>query len=469
MKKYSLKYFLVPLVVMLFVTGCSDLSETNIDPTRPTSVEIRLILPSAISQSAFNIGSNPARVAGIIMQQYVGFDAQQVAYTDYVLPDITFNNYWRTGLYAAVLKDCNDVINLAQEEARPHYEGIAKILMAHAYGNATSYFGDIPFSEALKGAENLTPSYDSQEAVYAGVLRLLDEAITLLNGASSAGPPASDDLIYGGDAASWVATAYALKARYTMQQAKRNPNAGSDVLAALANAFGDLASQPNFNFGSGQLDNWALAKFGNERPNTLIIDSRFADWMTNNADPRQDFYMEFNGSEWVYFNSANPNLVWATNNASVPLISYVEVKFLEAEALALDGAATADIQAALAAGITASMDQIGVAAADYADYVANHSDLSGLSDAEVIQRIIEEAYVAYYGYAFHQTWANYRRTGYPALTPSPAGAGGLNPSGVIPRRYLYPSSEDQTNSANLQAAQAAQNGALLDADMWAFQ
>ncbi len=58
---------------------------------------------------------------------------------------------------------------------------------------------------------------------------------------------------------------------------------------------------------------------------------------------------------------------------------------------------------------------------------------------------------------------------YPALTPSPIGSNGFNPSGVVPRRYLYVESETQTNKDNVAAARAAQGGALLDVDVWAFE
>ena len=80
-----------------------------------------------------------------------------------------------------------------------------------------------------------------------------------------------------------------------------------------------------------------------------------------------------------------------------------------------------------------------------------------------------EAYKAYYGFNFHESWSNYRRTDVPALVPSPLGSNGFNPSGVVPRRFLYVESETQTNSDAVAAARAAQGGALLDVDVWAFQ
>lgn len=463
MKKLGL-YLLVLLVGAMSVTSC-DFDDTNTDPSRPTDADLRLILPQAIAQTAYNQSSNNARITGIIMQQFLGFDAQQVAYTDYVIGEDVFNNYWRFGLYAGSQRSCQAMVDKAQEQDAPYYEGIAKVLMAVNYANATSFFGDIPLSQALQGADNLKPSYDSQESVYNSVQTMLDEGIALLSGpAGAVTPSAVDDLIYGGDGAAWVAAAQAFKARYYVHTSERNPDNWNKALQTIDNAaFQDAASAPIFTWGSSQNDNNPLAKFGTERPSTLIIDARFADRMTANADPRQDSYMTFNGDDWEYFGASN--LIWAVNASAIPMISYTELMFIKAEGLHRTGASKDDVQAALTAAIQSSMDLVGV---DGTDYIAARADLSSLEGEAVLERIMEEAYVAYYGIAFEQTWTNFRRTGYPSLTPSATGANGLNPSGGIPVRFLYPVSESQTNSASLDAAKAAQGGALLDAPLWAF-
>jgi hypothetical protein len=423
------------------------------------------MLPEILAQSAYNKGATVGRAAGLITQQFVGIDAQQIQIYNYVLGEDAFNNYWQTGLYAGVLRSCKVLTEKADEEGAPFYSGVAKIIMANEYALAASMFGDIPFSEALLGTENTKPGYDTQQSVYTGVQAMLTDAISDLGqGTGYTG----GDLIFGGDAALWIATANALKARYAMHLVKRDANkASTDALSAISGAISSTANQPNFAFGAAQIDNWSLAKFGIERTATLAINNGFADLMIAKDDTlRQNTYMELSGTEWSFFNLENPNLVWGKSDALIPLISYSEVKFLEAEALTRTDGSDADIQAALEAAITASMDMSGVSDPDY---VAEYSDIAGLSKEEKIQRIIEEAYVAYYGHNFLENWTNYRRTGYPALTPPALGTNGFNPSGVVPRRFIYVASETQTNNDNVQAARARQNGGLLDADTWAFE
>ena len=454
--------------VLIFSAPSCDFDDVNIDPTRVSDVELRLILPAALSQTAYNQSANPARIPGIFMQQFVGSDAQQLAYTDYVLEQNTFNNYWSGGLYAGILKDCRVLLDKATETGQPHYEGIAKVLMAESYGMGTSFFGSMPFSQALLGTENLKPAYDTQQQLYEGVQRLLDEAIAALSQPAIPGGPADDDLVFGGDAQMWIKTARALKARYYLHLTKKEgATAASNALAQLnAGTIASQDEQPYFAWETAQTSANPIFLFGLGRTNTLKIDERFATMM--DGDPRQDAYMLFNGTDWDFYVGGNATLVWAQNNAAIPLISLAEVKFMEAEALLWTGAGDAEIEAALGEGIQASMDLVGIV--DPGEYVTTNSSLAGLTTTEEkLEKIMMEAYKAYYGIAFQQTWTNYRRTGFPALAPSPNGSNGVNPAGGIPRRVLYPNGEYTTNEDNLNAAISAQGADLLDTELWAFQ
>jgi len=122
-----------------------------------------------------------------------------------------------------------------------------------------------------------------------------------------------------------------------------------------------------------------------------------------------------------------------------------------------------DADASLAAAVRASMALSGVDDADAVD-----AYVGGLGSASV-ETVITEAYKAYYGFNFHQTWSNWRRTGFPNLTAVSNAAPDFNPSLSIPQRYLYVDSESTTNPESVQAAKDRQGGALLDATLWVFQ
>lgn len=460
--------FLVLIMVVFSTSSCEELTDVNDDPTRLSDASLGLMAPIVQAGHYRNEGTNPCRVAGIIMQQLTGFDAQQLGYAANVIGEDAMDNYWRTGLYAGTMKDAIVMIDKSVEEGNSFYEGLGKIFLAAAMGDATSYFGDIPYSEAFQGTEVLKPAYDAQEDIYDEVQNLLDEAIVALE-ANKVGH-VGGDLVFNGDVALWIKTANALKARYLMQVQKRQDNS-SEVLSLIDAAMENSQEEATFQFGTAETENWTLAKFGRERTNTLIFNEDFAQSLMDNEDPRLAKYAIFDGTIWLYWELDNPDLVWGRDDATVPLVSYAELMFLKAEALLRTGASDADVSEALGEAITASMElvELDLMSDEVIDYIDDNSQVSGSFDEKLAQ-IMNEAYVAYFGHNFHQSWANFRRTGYPELTPVPGGeADGLNPGGGIVRRFLYPVSESQTNRENVEAARSRQGGGLLNADVWAFE
>jgi hypothetical protein len=467
------KLYIAMIVTGILVTTSCEFGDINVDPNSIASSQLKDQLPNVLGQTVFNVGSSNPRACGLIMQQFKGTEAQQQEMMNYVFSSNTFNNLWSGGLYGGgAMTNADVMIKQAIEEEQPHYVGIGKILMAVNLGMATQSWGDVPYSQAFRGTEGeefFQPEFDTQESIYNSIQQLLDEAITELNKPAIAGGPSSDDLMYGGDAATWIQTANALKARYYMHLTKRDASAYSKALGVLGNAYTGNADESMFTDfgGQGATDANPYGSFGAQRPNTLVILESFNEWMDGNNDPRLPYYMAYDGTNWIYYTGPD-GLFWSSYTSPLPIISYTEQKFLEAEALLGTGDA-AGAETALADAITANMEQMGIASADYAAYVANRGSFAGLTtNSERLERIMEEKYVALYAQGLVEVWTDYRRTGHPALTPNPDGVNGVNPSGVIPRRWIYPNDEKFSNTANVDAAIARQGGELLDDDMWAF-
>jgi hypothetical protein len=125
------------------------------------------------------------------------------------------------------------------------------------------------------------------------------------------------------------------------------------------------------------------------------------------------------------------------------LLPYAEYCFIRAEAALMGAPSTplANAQAWYQAGITASMDDAGVNAIARNNYLAANGTLSGTA-AQQLQQIIEEKYIATFGVTI-EAWTDWRRTGYPVLTPA---ANGFIPQ--IPRSFFYPQSEIDFNPNN---------------------
>lgn len=468
MKKY-INLGLVAATMLFF--GC-DFDDTNVDPNNLSqqSVQLKDVLPTAQAQTMYNIGALGGRMPGILTQHFFGFDAQQVPYSTYGIGESDLNNLWVTGLYVGSMKDAEFIIERAQEQEQPQYEGIAKVLLAQNLGLATQFWGDVPYTQALDPVEFPKPAFDTQESVYNSIQTLLDEAITLLGQPVPATDfVGGDDLIYGGDKDMWIKAANALKARYWIQLTERNPNAAQNALNAINGALDGVAEEPMFFFDGAVTGANPYAQFGAQRPKTLIVADEFADLLMGRNDPRMPLYMAEDGDEWLFYaGQSGSGLFWSQNASPLPLISYVEQKFIEAEALLrTDNASGAE--EALEDAVQASMDQLGVAADEAADYVDEYANFDEAGTFEErLEKIIVEKYIALYAQAEPEVWSDWRRTGYPELTPRPGGVNGNNPSGVIPERFLYPLDERVTNTENWQEAVDRQGGQLLDDELWAF-
>jgi Starch-binding associating with outer membrane len=95
-------------------------------------------------------------------------------------------------LYSAVniLKLVDGAIGLAKDRGSKTHQGIFQTFRVLLFSFMTDLYGDIYYTEALKGREGiLYPKYDKQADIYAGLLKELDEANTLI---ASGTEPISD-------------------------------------------------------------------------------------------------------------------------------------------------------------------------------------------------------------------------------------------------------------------------------------
>ena len=111
---------------------------------------------------------------------------------------------WTRGSYG-YYDDLRNVQKMGEEAERvkaPVYTALSKFFRAYYFYELTLRFGDIPYSEALKGEESsiYAPVYDEQKDVFAGILNELKEADDIL---ASDGSVIDGDIIYNGDGNKW--------------------------------------------------------------------------------------------------------------------------------------------------------------------------------------------------------------------------------------------------------------------------
>jgi hypothetical protein len=125
--------------------------------------------------------------------------------------------------------------------------------------------------------------------------------------------------------------------------------------------------------------------------------------------------------------------------------SYLEQLFIEAEARYRTGDLPG-AQTALENAVALSVDQVSLGQVEMPDveaYIAAEVQLTG-NEEEDLNTIMTQKHIGMF--TTPEPWTDWRRTGYPALTPNPVGPTAANPNGEIPRRLIYPQSERLRNT-----------------------
>jgi hypothetical protein len=432
------------ILIAVLLSSCKKWidPDMNVDPNNPTDVSMAQLLAPVEANLAYIVGGELARWDCVWMQQIAGIQSQSAENDIYTIGESDVTNAWSWNLYSPGMISAKILMDKAAATKSPHYAGVAKILMAYYLGVTTDQWGDIPYSDALKGSTLvLKPAYDTQQEIYTTIFSLLDEAIADMNSASSVMSPDAEDLIYEGDLAKWKKTAYALKARYNLHLAKRNGNtAYTNALAAIPNSFTSNTDDFMFVFGSAYNNSNPIFKSEQERSSYYSASATYMNMLSAVNDPRKSVY--FNGSVGSKpgepdINAATIGAAYASATSPVYLISYSEIKFIEAEARYKLNAGDPLAVSAYNEGLKASLQRESV----YGDgtwYNANKITAGTIT----LEKIMNQKYLS--SFLQIEAWTDWRRTGFPKLSLATGAV-----TTEIPRRLPYPDDERLYNGANM--------------------
>lgn len=473
MKKILL---LTSFILALSVSCTKDFHEINENPNFPTVDEANpaLLLPKILFQVGNEMTASMAWGTGNILAQLVS--TNNFTGTDrYLLGSYT--GTW--DLLYRNLRDANNLKLIGESINNTGYQGAALTLRAWMLANLTEMYGDVPYSEALKGKENLfTPTYDQQIDIYKNILSDLDMAIELFDGTSTM----NGDILYGSDHDQWKKLAHSLKFRYIMRLEKKWGEMGINGPFELQSILdGGIHFTGNGdNAGVSYLagtNRWPLntARVGSfdEKRMSQTIETT----LKGLNDPRMEVLFrpvdnpdsdEFIGVPNGLSEDAASNFNGGANNqsrlgtrfredpASVEMIimHYSELMFLVAEA-SQKGYVNADMTAAYNAGVSANMNYLGIN--DTQDYLDQSSVALGSNDLE---KIAMQKWISLFMVG-NEAWYDFRRTGLPNLVPGPNAV-----IAELPSRFLYPSDEQVLNGDNYDAVISRQGADDITTKMW---
>ncbi|HEX3159262.1 MAG TPA: SusD/RagB family nutrient-binding outer membrane lipoprotein, partial [Gemmatimonadaceae bacterium] len=230
------------------VAGCNDFltgGELSTDPNRPTTATSRQLFTGVQSNLWAFYASDMVRVTEMWAQQMQGNVGQYQNLFTYGVSEQTTNGFY-AGLYiGGGLVDVRSLQQSALTEGDTLFLGIAQVQEALLMSVGADLFGDVVYSEALKGDSLPNPKLDPQLEVYDALLALLDQSIANMafTGPTNVGP-GDADLSYGGDPVLWTKLAHTLKARILVHTAEVRPDVWPTVLAEASQGFTD----PSENF-----------------------------------------------------------------------------------------------------------------------------------------------------------------------------------------------------------------------------
>lgn len=468
--KSRIKSLIALGLVILLSQSCvkySEFGDTNINPSGVSEP----VLSALLTNSEITVGAFAAtqRLEPGYFSQYFS-ETQYSSASLYAIPQIDF-----VGTYSGVLNDLQIIIN---KNTNNNLTQVSRILKVYIYRILTDRWGDIPYSQALKGAEAVTPAYDKQSDIYPALLTELKEAVAAFDATSVI---TGDVSTYGGNTTKWKKLANSLRVLIALQMSKvyagASDLAATELKAALADANGVIEtnddnfsfvyaggnlSSPWYNLYNGRKDvgesatmTAIISGFGDARQNAFASDANGEPttvgvpygWTRAKVDP----WTQANPT-WAYVLKASLR----TQTGSVVVVPAATVFLARAEA-ADRGWTNEDASTIYKNGITQSFLQWGqsVPSATY----LNQSGVAFSAPAGTganIKQIAIQRYLAGYPNGM-EGWNIWRRTGYPELTPAPD-AVNSEAGKTIPRRFTYGTTEYSNNVANVNAASALLTG-----------
>lgn len=482
MKQFIYKAVLVcGAALTLGVAGCEkvkDFGDTNTNPNGTPNPVTAGLLTRAIAELGGREGGT-----SIATMTRPGYYAQYFSETQYPsaslynLPQLEFS-----GFYSGFLYDLQNIINQNQDPAtaelveisgsNANQIAIARILKAYSFWTITDRWGDVPYSEALQG--NPVPKYDSQESIYLDILNELTEAVDGFDN----GFTVKGDVIYGGNNQKWQRFANSLRMQIALRMSKVYPAPGglaaNEFNAALNHPAGSIESNADnakIDFPGGAYQNpWYVGYVVNARIDDAISNT-MTDALSGFNDPRiNDF-----GSTDVGFPygldreeavAVSPGWGLVLDGQSIAadedvvIMNAATILFARAEAAEL-GWTTENAEELYTTGVRTAMAQWGYSGTAVDAYLNQNS--VKFNTGNHLEKIGTQKWFALYPDGL-QAWSEWRRTGYPVLTPAEYAE---NDSKEIPRRYVYGTGEYGTNNASVKAAAALlPGGDTQDARMW---
>ena len=473
MKKFKTLYFALSLAMFLPFGCTKGFDELNINPNAPTKVDTDYLFNRCVIRTFddYLVGVNTEIWSLMVWTQQLadlaGIQQQGVEYS--------YGNEWAeqtwTVWYTDVVANLNEIIRLTEDdETLVNKLAVARIWKVYVFHRITDLWGDVPYSEAGNGNsqtdKNLTPIYDTQSEIYEDMLSELKEASSSLNNDYQTYD--ASDPIYNGDINSWRRLANSLRLRLAIRISTANPTHAREVVEELMveNDFitsnADAAYFPFSSEARSPFFSLYDLNQGERRPSYFLVEK-----LKSTNDPRlivftekaaisqilgTDIYegvpnlLTFEEIENENFSDISTSTV-GTRFLDIDkkgiIFSFSELCFLQAEVAMKGWGAPLSAEQHYENGIVSSMEYYGIESDSTTNYLAGIGSFDGTTE-----QIINQKWLALLYQDPYESYAEYRRTGFPVLFQYDGSEVNEND---FPQRIAYPQSEINLNRTNVTA------------------
>jgi hypothetical protein len=502
-------------VLALATVSCQKVLDINDNPNSPTESTPQLVLPQAVVATARQVPAFNTYGA-----QIVGYFANGGGVSgwgsiiSYNFTTTNFNGLWSSSY--DILNDLKFVKDKTEgvENLQDFYFA-SEIFSVYNYLNLVDTYNDIPYSEAVQGATYLTPKYDKAEDIYKDLGDRLDAAIEYFKNNEISSQFAAADILFDNSSSSytlknqsenWAKFANTLKLRmlikakakvtftkttiddigfitvdaivnpgFSKDDNKQNPMWNSwayNFAGTAVGAASQYAITPYIRgyYDGGKVSDVARANLVYKTGITIPVNQ--LGYQLSDAGRGQAPSSWFRGTNATTYEGRG---ILKGPTAGQPIMLASESYFLQSEG-ALKGLVTGNVKASFENGIKSSFlylnmnenDEVS-ATVDADAYLTTYKTTNvnsrlvnidlATSDEQRLEAIITQKYIAANMLFGHESWNEYRRTGYPINqgTPSEANkvvnfvstASEATAADKLPTRILYPNTEFNYNQSNV--------------------
>lgn len=431
----------------------------------------------------------------------------------YLLNSAYASAYWDVA-YPEQAKPIVDIVESTKD--KPQYKNlnaVARILRALIFERITDLYGDVPYSEAELGyySKIFYPKYDKQQDIYNDLITQVTAATASLDVAADV---PTGDVIYKGNITKWKKFGNTLLLRLAMRLTKVDAAKAQTIVAQVAGKTleeGDDAYVLGDGSGGRVTTNrnsQVLLGDGGQEPYYVKWSDTFINNLKSNNDPRLTVLActQLYANDATKTPNANPvftasvqkgqpnGLDFGTTGHTITkdpsfttfpdysspspyitkrsgptfILTYAESELLLADAaqrFGVGGDAKTHYENGVKSAIT-YLKQYDAAATISAAAAQAYVTANPYNAATGLQQINTQYWILTNSMLdFYESWSNWRRSGFPVLTP--VNFPNNVTSATIPRRFPYPPGESASNPDNFAAARAAlTDGDFLTTRVW---